>query len=206
MSAKPPVARSVLLDELAIARDNAKRVKKSITRRQRGEASLADRYQTLLANNLNHPASSEENLSLHSLLLFLQGLAEMINNWKCACTLDEILAGEMVDIIRNDLIPKMAAPALANLNHLHQQAIDAGLVEKPVTSYDEILCLSSCIGKDCPWKKDNPPQSKVTLKPESAENEAMLTSIFEQLEETINVVIELTEQFERDAQEKLHDH
>ncbi|MFC1747746.1 hypothetical protein ACFL2V_02965 [Pseudomonadota bacterium] len=191
------------IGELDEAINNTNRIKKSIKRRQRGEASLTHRYQALLSSYLAQPASSEENLPLHFLLLFLKGLAEMLNNWICACTLDEVLAGDLVNIIRNTIIPEMATKALPNLIEFHRQAIEADIVDAPVTGYNEMFCLTSCIGSNCPWQKSCDATASITPSTMPAENEHILSAVFDQFDDAIRVIIELSEQFEHDAQDKL---
>ncbi len=192
-----------LIDELGEAIDNAKRITRSIKRRQREELSLTHSFQTLLKNYLAQPESNEENLPLRALLQFLKGLVEMINNWICACTLNEVLAGDMINIIRKTIIPEIATQGLPDLINLHQQAVEAGQVDIPVTAYKELFCLTSCIGKNCPWQQSSDSTVNVTLSNNPAENEQVFTRVFDHFEEAISVVVELTKQFERDAQENL---
>ncbi len=190
-------------DALDEATDNIKRVTKSIQRRQRGEPSLTHRFNTLLTNYLATTHDSGENLPLHYLLLFLKGLAEMINNWICACTLDEVLSGEMIDIIRQTIIPDIATQGLPDLITLHHRAIDTNLVDSPVTGYYEMFCLTSCIGSNCPWQKTTDDAHTIHLSDSVEENAAHFSRIFDHFDDAIRVIIELTEQFELDTQEQL---
>lgn len=194
------------IEELEEAIDNSKRLTKSITRRQRGETSLTHRYQTLLTNYLATPSGDEENLPLHFLLLFLKGMAEMINNWICACNLNEALAGDIVDIIRQTVIPEIATLGLPDLIAFHHQAIKTGMVEAPVTGYNEMFCLTSCVGSNCPWQKGENAAATTQISMHPQENQQRLAQIFDHFDEAILVTKELTEQFENTAHENLLAH
>lgn len=190
------------LDELEQAIDNNQRIVKSIKRRLRGSTSLTGRFHILLANYLSQSIGYEENSPLRTLLQFLKGLAEMINNWICACTLDEVLSGGMIDIIRQTIIPEMANEGLPRLIQLHQQAINLKMVASPTTGYKEMFCLTSCIGSNCPWQQTDESQI-LHLSDNPAKNEGILRDIFNYFDDAIEVVSELSKQFEEDAQEHL---
>ena len=195
--------QSELLNELKTAISNAKRITKSIKRRQQQEPSLTECFKILLADYLSQPPLSKENLPLQRLLQFLKQLAEMINNWICACTLDEVLSGDMLEIIRQTIIPEIATRGLPDLIKLHQQTIVEGWVDTPSISYKEMFCLTSCMGNNCPWQQNSESTASITLSKNPAENQPILLTIFECFEEAISVVVELAEQFEGDAQENL---